>query len=189
MAKQQEETKKERVSTGIVKANKQSSFGKAMGNFFIRDIHEAGEYIAQNILVPKLRGFCDEILTGTIHAVFGGGRNDSGSNGKSNYNYNSRYVTSRDRDDYRRYDYDRADYNYRDITFESRGDAERVLDILYDDLREFKTVSVSDLYDRAGIAYNNRQGRKYGWSDLRNAKIISVRDGWAIEMPPVMALD
>lgn len=187
MDRKQEEAKKEKIAKGVVIANKQSGFGKAMGSFFVRDIHEAGEYITQNLIIPKLRGFIDEILTGAIHAVLGGGRNDSRSGEKTNYN--GRYVPSQSRDSYSRYEYDRADYNYRDITFQSRGDAERVLDILCDDLRAYKTVSVSDLYDRAGITYNNRQGRKYGWSDLRNAEIISVRDGWAIKMPPVMPLD
>lgn len=191
MDKKKETPKKEKIATGVVRTNEKTGLSKAFEGFFARDLHEAGEYIWHNIAIPKLRIFVDEFLTSAIHAMTGGNsRTTTSSNGKSSYNYNSRYVSSsRDRDDYRRYEYDRADYNYRDITFESRGDAERVLDILRDDLEEYKTVSVSDLYDRAGVAYNNRQGRKYGWCDLRGSDIISVQDGWAIKMPPVMPLD
>jgi len=187
--KQKPESKKEKIATGVVRTNEKTGLSKAFEGFFARDFHEMGVYIWHNIAIPKLRVFVDEFLTSAVHAITGGNSRGSQQSGKSSYNYNSRYVSSSGRDDYRRYDYDRVDYNYRDITFESRGDAERVLDILKDDLDEYKTVSVSDLYDRAGVPYNNRQGRKYGWCDLRGSDIVSVRDGWAIKMPPVMPLD
>lgn len=189
MEQQKQEQKKNKIATGTVKSNEKSGLSKAMGNFFVRDIHEAGEYICRNLIVPKLRSFVDEVITGAVHAVLGGGSGKSQGGGKTNYDYNARYVPSKSREDYSRYEYDRVDYDFRDITFESRADAENVLDTLHKDLNKYKYVSVADLYDYAGLNYNNRQGRKYGWSDLRSADIVSVRDGWAIRMPPVMPLD
>lgn len=30
---------------------------------------------------------------------------------------------------------------------------------------------------------------KYGWTNIRNAEIVHVRDGWMIKMPRAVAID
>ncbi len=78
-------------------------------------------------------------------------------------------------------------YEYENITFEDYGDAEEVLEWMYDSLQRFEKVSVFDLYDLAGVAAN-ASDRNYGWVDLRGTKIVSTREGWVIDLPRAIPL-
>jgi len=49
-------------------------------------------------------------------------------------------------------------------------------------LDRFEVVSVADLFDMAGISCNYTDN-KYGWSDLKGAKVERVSDGYVIRLP------
>ena len=52
----------------------------------------------------------------------------------------------------------------------------------------YGTVSVADLYDLVGItgAYTDN---KYGWTDIRSASVVRVRDGYMIKLPRALPLN
>ena len=54
-------------------------------------------------------------------------------------------------------------------------------------LERFDVVSVADLFDMAGISCNYTDN-KYGWTDLRNARVERVRDGYIINLPRATSL-
>lgn len=78
-------------------------------------------------------------------------------------------------------------YNYEDLVFETRGDAELVLSEMDDMLEKFKVVSISDMFDFAGVS-SNYTDNKYGWTDLREAYVERCRDGYCIRLPRPQAL-
>lgn len=78
-------------------------------------------------------------------------------------------------------------YEYENVVFEDYADAEEVLDHLYDCLEQYEKVRVFDLYDLAGVAAKSTD-RDYGWTDLRGTHIISVKEGWVIELPRAIPL-
>ena len=45
-------------------------------------------------------------------------------------------------------------------------------------------VSVADLYDLVGKSCNYTDNN-YGWTNLRNAEPVRVRDGYMLKMPKV----
>ena len=49
-------------------------------------------------------------------------------------------------------------------------------------------VSVADLYDLVGIA-GSYTDNKYGWTDIRNASVVRVRDGYVIKLPRALPLN
>ena len=49
-------------------------------------------------------------------------------------------------------------------------------------------VSVADLYDLIGVT-GNYTDNKYGWTDIRSASVVRVRDGYIVKMPKAMPLD
>lgn len=70
----------------------------------------------------------------------------------------------------------------KDVVFESRGEAERVLDILNDYIHLYGFCTVNDYYETCGLhvdyAYSN-----CGWLNLKSAKVVRVKDGYTIRFP------
>ena len=57
-----------------------------------------------------------------------------------------------------------------------------------DILEKYGMVSVADLYDLVGVT-GNYTDNKYGWTNLSNAEIVRVRDGYQIKLPRARVLD
>jgi hypothetical protein len=49
-------------------------------------------------------------------------------------------------------------------------------------------VSVADLYDLVGVT-GNYTDNKYGWTDIRSASVIRVRDGYMLKLPKALPLN
>lgn len=75
-----------------------------------------------------------------------------------------------------------SDISYQDIIFETRSDAETVLWKMEEMLDTFQNVSIGDMFDLSGVS-GNYTDFKYGWTDLRGAKVERVRDGYIIDLP------
>ena len=109
-----------------------------------------------------------------------------GETGHSKRNSRTSTVSYRDyydRKDDRRYDRPRSvGYTYDDIILESRGEAEEVLDSLCDLIETYQIASVADLYDLVGETPEYTDN-KYGWTNLRNADVERVRDGYRLKLP------
>lgn len=83
----------------------------------------------------------------------------------------------------------RSVYNFDDIVVESRGEAERVLDVLLAQIEDYGEATIADFYELVGVTGNGYTDRSYGWKDLRSAYISKVRDGWLFNMPRCVELD
>ena len=46
----------------------------------------------------------------------------------------------------------------------------------------YEVVSVADLYELVGIT-GNYTDNKYGWTNIRNAEVVRVRDGYVLKLP------
>ena len=49
-------------------------------------------------------------------------------------------------------------------------------------MEEYEIVRVADLYDLVGIT-GDFTDNKYGWTNIRNAEVVRVHDGYKIKMP------
>lgn len=72
--------------------------------------------------------------------------------------------------------------------FATRRDAEEILNCMGDLIDEYGFVTVDDLYDLVGVS-GNYTDNKYGWTNISNAEIVQVRDGYMIELPKIRKLD
>ena len=52
---------------------------------------------------------------------------------------------------------------------------------------EYNIVRVADLYDLVGVT-GNFTDNNYGWTNIRNAKIVRVHDGYKIDMPRALPI-
>ena len=75
-----------------------------------------------------------------------------------------------------------------DILLATRVEAETVVDRMYDLLREYEMVSVSDLYSLLGLS-SSYTDQKWGWTNLQSLDIRRVRDGYILNLPKTIPLD
>ena len=73
--------------------------------------------------------------------------------------------------------------------FDTRGDAEAVLDSMNDIISQYGMVSVSDFYDLANVANDNYTMNRYGWTNIAGATAVRVRDGYILKLPRAIPLN
>lgn len=77
----------------------------------------------------------------------------------------------------------RARHEFDEIVLQSRGEAEEVLDRMFDLLSRYDSVSVADLYELTGIQ-SAHTDQKWGWADLRGSQVTRTRSGgYVIDLP------
>ena len=82
----------------------------------------------------------------------------------------------------------RIGYDYDDIILDNRGEAEEVLSRMDELIDTYGLVSVADFYDLVGVT-GNYTDNKYGWTDIRSASVIHVRDGYRIKLPKALPIN
>ena len=76
-----------------------------------------------------------------------------------------------------------------DLIFNTRGDAELVLSSMDEAIEKYGVVSVGDLYDLADVTTRNYMVHEYGWTNIRSASVIRVKDGYMIKLPRAVPLN
>lgn len=184
------EKRVEKVVQGKVQTKK-NNIHRFTDVFISEDISNVKSYILMDVLVPAIKKAVSDIVTNGIDMILYGesGRNKNRSTGSkiSYVNYYDR------RSDDRRYDEPRSSsgrgsLNYDDLKFERRRDAEAVLDQMAEVIEHFGFVTVSDMYDMADVTAPFT-GNKYGWTNVRNAEVVSTRDGYLIKLPKASLID
>lgn len=182
-----EEHKVEKVVKGPVVTRKKSGFDKLKGEFISDDAKNIKSYVFGEVLIPAIKKAISDIVTDGI-AILLYGESRNGCNRRSTadrVSYRSYYDNSYDR----RGSISRAtSYSYDDIILNSRGEAEDVLMRMDELMETYGLVRVADLYDLVGIT-GNYTDNKYGWTNIRNAEIVRVRDGYMIKMPRAVPID
>ena len=184
-----EDHKVEKVVTGKVITKKKSAFSKLSDEFISEDAKNVKSYVFGEVLIPAIKKAISDIVTDGIDMILYGGTRGSRRSSADKISYRSYY----DRDPARsRRDIDTrpvySSYSYDDIILNSRGEAEDVLSRMDELIDAYGLVRVADLYDLVGIT-GNYTDNKYGWTNIRNAQIIRVRDGYMIKMPRAIPID
>lgn len=182
------EKKVEKVITGTAKSKKKSEIQKVTDVFISEDVNNVKSYILLDVLVPAIKKAISDIVTNGIDMILYGetGKTKSNSNA-SKVSYRSYYDRENDRRDYSSAR-TKTGYNYDDITLDNRGEAEDVLSRMDELISTYGLVSVADLYDLVGIT-GNYTDNKYGWTDIRSAQVVRIRDGYLIKLPKALPLN
>lgn len=175
------ERKVQKVVSGKVKEKKKSGVRKFADTFISEDVGSVKNYIIGDFIIPLIQKTICDIFEEIPKTIFYGKSRDKRSSGDR-----VSYRSYSDRRDYRRYDHrdsrSRTRFDSDDIIFDSRGEAEKVLSVMDEIMDEYELVRVSDFYDLAGLScpyvWND-----YGWTNIRNAEVVRVRDGYVIKMP------
>ena len=187
--------KEEKVVSPVVKGKvevKKKSFVKRVVDAFVgEDVGDVKSYLIYDVTVPAVKNLLmDLVSNGVSMMLFGdtvrrrGNVNRVGSSSYVNYgsysndrHYNERYSRPNRR----------ATHDFGDILFETRQDAEGVLGTLVDFTEIYGQATVSDLYDLIGKT-SEYTDRGYGWKALGSSRVVRARDGYILDLPPVVVL-
>lgn len=161
---------------------------RVLGMFISDDIDDVKSYLVHDIVIPWAKEAFFSAVDGLIH---GRGRSSptdmasrisyQSSSYYNNYNRTNRREPTRTGAT--------SECDYGDVIVRNRGEAEALLAALDDIMDRYGVVSVLDLYDMAGLPTKQSYNR-YGWENIRSARIVQLRDGrHVLKMPRMVPLD
>lgn len=178
----QQVKKVERVINGSAHTKKKSEMKKFVDTFVQEDAGNIATHILMDVLAPAIKKALSDIVKDGIDMLLYGDTTRSRKGGNSSHiNYGRYYEEDREKRTYSN-GY-RNGFDYDDIAFETRGDAEMVLDSMNEIIDQYQIVSVADLYDLAGVPSNNYTANKYGWTNIDGTKIVRVREDYFLRLP------
>lgn len=175
-----------------VRARKKPLSSKIAETFTGDDAGTVGEYIIFDVMLPAFKNLLFDVVSeGSRRMLFGtsgGGRSVASASrgGQVAYNRiaakgsgvianNAPHTMSRAA---------RATHDFRELVFDTRGEAEVILEKLRDAIAEYDNVTVADMYEcveiTAGFTDHN-----WGWigNDLNQARVKPVSAGYLLDMP------
>lgn len=171
------------VKKGGVTQKKESLSRKLVNTFVSEDSKSVGEYIFYDVLVPAVKEAISDMVVGGVQMLLFGevkGKHTTRSQGRSYVSYSS---LSREKEPPRYDRHPRRDrYRFDDILIEERGEAEEVLDHMFDYISEYDECPVSVFFELVGIdaEYTDTY---YGWTELGRAEVVPVRGGYILSLP------
>lgn len=192
------------VVTGTAIKKKRPLGSRIAEMFTGDDARSVGNYVVMDVLVPSAKNMISDAFTTFVERMLfgdgrGGGRPRSGGSSYGPYTpYNRSSSSSRSsssagappwRTDDRREmsPRGRAMHDFREVIIDNRVEAGQVLDTLTEMISMYDVATVADYYEASNITpeYTDRQ---WGWTNLGEARIDRVREGYLISMPPPVPL-
>ena len=184
------EKKVEKVIAGNAKFKKKNDIRKLTDVFISEDISNVKSYILMDVLVPAIKKAIVDIVTNGIDMVLygetGRGRKKSTA---SKISYRNFYDRENDYRINRSISETRAGLGFDDVILDTRGEAEEVLFKMEEIISVYGVVSVADLYDMIDGGSCPHTYYKYGWTNVRNASVIRVHDGYLLKLPKAHPLN
>ena len=178
---EKENKKVEKVVKGKAVVKKKSEMSKIASTMIAEEAKSIKDYAIYDVIIPALKDGISQLVKGCIDMMFYG-EVRSTSNSRGRYGTNATRVSYRDyyeeRRDPRRTER-RASFrqSYDDIEFDTREDAEEVLDRMDELIEQYGIVTVGDLFDLAGVTGNGYTDQNYGWTSVASATIERDRHG------------
>lgn len=182
--------KVESVISGTAKTRKKGEMKKFADVFIAEDANNVKSYILIEVIIPAVKKAISDIVTTGIDMMLYGEAGRSKKNGApSKVSYRNYYERDGERTRAGSCVGRRSSFDYDDIVFDTRGDAEAVLDAMNDIISQYGTVSVSDFYDLARVENDNYTMNRYGWTNIMGATAVRVRDGYVLKLPRAIPLN
>lgn len=180
-----EKKKVQKVVSGKVKT-KSNEKRKLASMFISEDATNVKSYIIFDVLVPTIKKTVFDVVTDSLDMILNGGTGKSKTRSGNKISYRNYYDDKRDDRD--RGGRVRSRFDYDDLIFDSRGECEAVREQMVDLIDRYGFVTVADMYDMADIPAPYTSN-KYGWTNVRTAETVRVRDGYVLKLPKAMPID
>lgn len=185
-AQKKPEKKLEPVISGGSKEKEKSGLSKFKDEMISEDAKNVKSYIIKDVLLPAAKKAISDIVTNGIDMIlYGEKRHQSRSRERDTVSYKSYYNSERSRHDDRFASRgSESNVSSTEIWFETRADADAVIDAMYEILNEteYDAVSINDFRELAKLP-RIWTGENYGWTNIDGHTIKPCDGGWLIRMP------
>lgn len=185
----QRERLKAAVDKGSVEIPNQK-LGRRLAKEFLGDPREMREYFFEDVLFPGIkRAILDMMSMMFFNDTYGdrerGGRRRDYTRSFRSDSRRSSDRSRRDRDSRSGGD-DKIDY--KNIRFNKRSDADRIMATLRGRVREYGSASIADLYDLIDVTPSHRDF-DFGWDREEDIGMRRMSDGrWLLDVPEAIEI-
>jgi hypothetical protein len=74
-------------------------------------------------------------------------------------------------------------HNVGDVTFETRREAEDVLETMLEVLDQYDSITIAEYYKLGGVTSNNRTDRQWGWTNIRGTEVRKEGREFILTLP------
>lgn len=180
-----DKSKERKEITQVTKARvkRESTAKKVVGEIIREDAKSVGETVLWDVIIPTVKNLISDTVTRGIESMLYGGdtRPSRSRYGYSDYSGYSRPKDRRDRSSERRPSRSarHAEPDRNEIIFDTRSDANDVIDCMSDLIDQYGQVSLADLNALIG-ASSNFIDDNWGWTDMGSFNVRQVRDGFML---------
>lgn len=174
-------------SVSGAKIKKRSEVSKFAEVFLAEDVSSVKSYILMDVLVPAIKKAISDIVTNGIDMILYGedgspSRSKNATTSKISYTPYYKLSSNSHKEQRSTPSRPKTVYDYDDVEFETKGAAAKFLQDMDDVIREYGMISLADYYDLARVT-SEYTTQKYGWTDLREAKVVRSGGGYIIKLP------
>lgn len=173
-----DKSKERKEITPVTKARvkRESTAKKVVGEIIREDAKSVGETVLWDVIIPTVKNLISDTVTRGIESMLYGG-DTRPSRSRSGYSDYSGYSRPKDRRPSRSARHAEPDRN--EIIFDTRSDANDVIDRMSDLIDQYGQVSLADLNALIG-ASSNFIDDNWGWTDMGSFNVRQVRDGFML---------
>lgn len=195
---EQERKPAEKVVSGSAQKQRKS-LGKQIKEAMIGDAEEVRSYLLWDVFVPAVKDTIVDLIKAFAEGLFHSAGSRRSGNGYiqrqgptsyvsySSYS-NGGYARPQQQRPMRGSYNPRSAYDFSGIVYDSRADAENVLNALAERTMMYGMASVADLYELSGIA-SSYTDTDWGWAEVSGASVERVRDGYILNLRKPERLD
>ena len=190
--KPEQKVKNEPVVEGVVIRRKKGFWRSAKDYVQSDEFGAIGSFLVNDVAVPAVQNLIYDIIdNGAERILFGSsGRTRGRRPDRRHPQYVSYSKTSSERTDRREISSAaRRTHDFGEIIFASRAEADEVLNTMASLIEQYGQTSVLDLYELSGIKDVSFADDKWGWTQLRTASVVRVRDGYLLDLPRTESLN
>lgn len=183
---QQTDAPPDDIKINNVKFRKRTPIQKFTDAFIQGDADTIKKYVWEKLVIPKSKEMASSVLTTVVNMfIYGDARKSDNKRRTSHVSYRDYYdderpESRRDRDRYS--EWNRSVLDFEDPLFDTYEDADELRETLDDIISRKGEVSVAYLYQ---ILRKSTRSVDYdwGWTNLKDTKIIYTDEGWWLKMP------
>ena len=183
--------KLERVVSGEVSQRKAPLGKRIMETFTGDDSRSVGQYVLFEVIMPAVKSMISDAVSGGVERLLFGdnARRVGGGGPRRGYTAYDKVSTNPSPNAQRSISQRaQATHNFDEIVLADRGEAESVIDQLVMCIDAYDVARVSDLYELVGIT-GSFADDKWGWTDLRGARVVPVRGGYLLSLPKTFPIE
>lgn len=175
------------VVKGSVTTRKKSAARKVADIFIQDDLENVKQYIVTDVIIPGIKDTIMNVMSMFFYGDTRGGNRHYNNSPVSKISYRSYFDTTPASQTKPRSVKTNTGFEYDELVFETRSDAQLVLDAMEDAIGRYGVVSVFDMYDISGRVPPHSY-KNYGWTTIAGARISSVNGGYIIDMPRALPI-